>query len=706
MVHKVLLADDSPTIHQIVVNALSDSDFQLIAVRDGQQAIEQMDKMTPDIILAKAIMPKVDGYQLCEYVRQTPHLAHIPLILLVSRFQPYDKERDIKAGVSRMMFKPFLPEQLMRQMEQLLEERPAAPAHEPAPRGFDEGATVAISPEDLRAHLQSLDKITRSQDEEMPSIDDFQLADEGFVEDDEPEAVDQVDFADDATIRAEEPLELSTEDLDDLELDDDEVVDDFDDAATLVAEPYDMPPDELGEDSLESLELEDSSPDLDTDFALEDEASSLPSSDFAGFEEAPEAAEELTAADEDAFSLEDSGELVSLEDSGEHTLDDSGQLELVDDSLEELGLEDMVGEHEELNEEAATAVVDDDTQPVDMDSLSAALPAYDEALDESAELELELDEDVDFDTAPSADEDVLGLNRPDSGEFESYSESADPSEASTVSLDSPMLAFVDELPADEPMMDALAEPEVAFAEPEDEAFAALDDDHGFSAADEDLFAEDDDAFAEEPAPTAETERFTEEPITDFAMDEVEDEAAFGGIDEVAPDVFEAEEIPELEDHFETSDELDDIDLGDHEQEEVASGEFAAAAFELEPSGAETIRVEEPLIQPEEAAYFADTVRSDQPLLYVPPPEPEPVAPEPEVVAAPAPAPAALPAAPMAAIALDEQQMNRLADMVVKRLVERLGAGEVRDIVWQVVPELAEAMIKKRIYQLEQSVEAE
>lgn len=696
MVHKVLLADDSPTIHQIVVNALSDSDFQLIAVRDGQQAIEQMDKITPDIILAKAIMPKVDGYQLCEYVRQTPHLAHIPLILLVSRFQPYDKERDAKAGVSRMMFKPFLPEQLMRQMEQLLEEAPTSQAHS-EPQGFDESATVAISPEDLRAHLQSLDKITRSQDEEIPSIDDFQLGDEGFVEDDEPEVVEPAEaFSDDATIRVEEPLELNTEDLDDLELDDEEAVEDFDDAATLVAEPYEMHPDDLGDDSLESLELEDSSPDLDTGFALEDEEAALPVAEFSGFDEEPEPFdEEPEPFDEAPAVVEDE---LSLEDSDDQAaLDDSGQLELVDDSLEELGLEDMVSEHEELEEAPPASVsVDDDTQPVDMESLGAGLSAFDEPLDEAVGLELELDEEVDFDTAPSADEDVLGLNRPDSGEFESYSESLDPSEASTVSIDSPARAFMDDeaQPADEPLADALPEEEPSFADAVDDEFAALDDDQGFSAADEDLFAEEDGDQLEEPPPTAETERY-DEAETGFAMAEEEFDADFAAIDEVESAADEAADVFGEDDQLDATEVLDDIDLGEHEEMEVVADEsesedLAAAAV----SSAETIRVEEPLIQPEEAAYFADTVRSDQPFVRPTPPAAPPIQIEVEASGAPV------------ALALDETQMNRLADMVVQRLVERLGSGEVRDIVWQVVPELAEAMIKKRIYQLEQSVEAE
>jgi len=54
--------------------------------------------------------------------------------------------------------------------------------------------------------------------------------------------------------------------------------------------------------------------------------------------------------------------------------------------------------------------------------------------------------------------------------------------------------------------------------------------------------------------------------------------------------------------------------------------------------------------------------------------------------------------------LSEEQLDQLADKVAERLVEKLGQASIKEIVWDVVPELAEAMIKKRIYQLEQSVD--
>ena len=73
--------------------------------------------------------------------------------------------------------------------------------------------------------------------------------------------------------------------------------------------------------------------------------------------------------------------------------------------------------------------------------------------------------------------------------------------------------------------------------------------------------------------------------------------------------------------------------------------------------------------------------------------PEPVTATPESQAAPA---------TSGPVGLDDAQLDQLAEKVAARIMEQLGTDAIRDVVWEVVPELAEAMIKKRIYQLEQS----
>ena len=93
MTHKLLLADDSVTIQRVIELTFADEDVQVIAVSDGDQAIARLDADPPDIVLADVGMPGRDGYEVAAYVKQSPRLNHIPVVLLTGAFEPIDQAR-------------------------------------------------------------------------------------------------------------------------------------------------------------------------------------------------------------------------------------------------------------------------------------------------------------------------------------------------------------------------------------------------------------------------------------------------------------------------------------------------------------------------------------------------------------------------------------------------------------------------------------
>lgn len=107
MGHKVLLADDSITVQKIVKLSLTEEGIEVIAVGNGEQAVQQLETLEPDLIMADVFMPGKDGYEVCEFVKSQPHLKHIPVILLVHAFEPFDPERAQKAGADHQLTKPF-----------------------------------------------------------------------------------------------------------------------------------------------------------------------------------------------------------------------------------------------------------------------------------------------------------------------------------------------------------------------------------------------------------------------------------------------------------------------------------------------------------------------------------------------------------------------------------------------------------------------
>jgi len=120
MPHKLLLADDSVTIQRVIELTFADEDVQVIAVGDGMQAIERIEAERPDIVLADVGMPERDGYDVAAFVKRTPHLAHIPVLLLTGAFEPVDEQRASEVGCDGVLAKPFEPHMVITRVKELL----------------------------------------------------------------------------------------------------------------------------------------------------------------------------------------------------------------------------------------------------------------------------------------------------------------------------------------------------------------------------------------------------------------------------------------------------------------------------------------------------------------------------------------------------------------------------------------------------------
>jgi CheY-like chemotaxis protein len=134
---KILLADDSITIQKVIELTFSDEDFEVVTVGNGRLALERVQEAPPDILLCDIIMPEKDGYDVCDFVKKNPSLAHIPVLLLTGAFEPFDQERAARVGCDGFLAKPFEPQTLIAKVKDLLarSDKPAAApvAAPPAP---------------------------------------------------------------------------------------------------------------------------------------------------------------------------------------------------------------------------------------------------------------------------------------------------------------------------------------------------------------------------------------------------------------------------------------------------------------------------------------------------------------------------------------------------------------------------------------------
>jgi CheY-like chemotaxis protein len=104
---KLLLADDSITIQKVVDLTFADEGMQVTTVSNGARAIEKLEEVSPDIVLVDIFMPGMSGYQVCEHIKRDERFRHIPVMLLVGSFEPFDEAEARRVGADDYLTKPF-----------------------------------------------------------------------------------------------------------------------------------------------------------------------------------------------------------------------------------------------------------------------------------------------------------------------------------------------------------------------------------------------------------------------------------------------------------------------------------------------------------------------------------------------------------------------------------------------------------------------
>ena len=132
MPHTLLLADDSVTIQRVIELTFADEDVRVIAVSNGDEAIALLNRTPPDIVLADVGMPGPSGYDIAQHIKDTPNLAHIPVVLLTGAFEPIDQAKATAVGCDGVLAKPFEPQLVIGRVKELLA-KPKRPAAAPSP---------------------------------------------------------------------------------------------------------------------------------------------------------------------------------------------------------------------------------------------------------------------------------------------------------------------------------------------------------------------------------------------------------------------------------------------------------------------------------------------------------------------------------------------------------------------------------------------
>lgn len=134
MPHRVLVVGHSPIQSAHLRSILADEGYTVELVEDGQHALEQMRLSLPDLIISEIIMPKLDGFALCEAVKSCDTTRKIPFVFLAASSRPLDVIIGLERGADNFITKPIVDAYLLEQVRSIFKHQDLERAGEPPSR--------------------------------------------------------------------------------------------------------------------------------------------------------------------------------------------------------------------------------------------------------------------------------------------------------------------------------------------------------------------------------------------------------------------------------------------------------------------------------------------------------------------------------------------------------------------------------------------
>lgn len=120
---KVLIVDDEPFIRLLLeqtLEELEDEGVELITADNGETALEIIRDETPEIVFLDVMMPKMNGFDVCNTVKNELGINGVYIVLLTAKGQEFDRQKGIDVGADIYMTKPFNPDEVLDKAKQVL----------------------------------------------------------------------------------------------------------------------------------------------------------------------------------------------------------------------------------------------------------------------------------------------------------------------------------------------------------------------------------------------------------------------------------------------------------------------------------------------------------------------------------------------------------------------------------------------------------
>ena len=117
---KALIIEDDPDARKVLSLILKLDGYQIHSAPGGQKAIDVLVNLVPDLILLDVMMPEMDGYQVCQWVRSNPATRQVTVVMLSGKADPESVARGLEVGADEYLAKPITPSHLTAHLKRAL----------------------------------------------------------------------------------------------------------------------------------------------------------------------------------------------------------------------------------------------------------------------------------------------------------------------------------------------------------------------------------------------------------------------------------------------------------------------------------------------------------------------------------------------------------------------------------------------------------
>ena len=120
---RILIVDDEPNIIVSLEFLMQQAGYQVHVARTGEEAVEKIGQIVPDLVLLDVMLPDLDGFEICQWVREHPEWNSIRIVMLTAKGRDVDVAKGLAVGADAYITKPFSTRKLVAEVERILAEK-------------------------------------------------------------------------------------------------------------------------------------------------------------------------------------------------------------------------------------------------------------------------------------------------------------------------------------------------------------------------------------------------------------------------------------------------------------------------------------------------------------------------------------------------------------------------------------------------------